>query len=50
MTCSRCGGEDHNVRTCEFSEEQASDFGGDECEDCIYELSGNYCPECHRGS
>ena len=22
----------------------------DECDaDCIYELSGNYCPECHRG-
>lgn len=22
----------------------------DECdEDCVYELSGNYCPECHRG-
>jgi hypothetical protein len=46
MACSRCGDPDHNVRTCEFEDEGDAD----ECDsDCLYELSGNYCPECHRG-
>ena len=47
MACSRCGDPDHNVRTCDHPEES---YDADECDsDCLYELSGNYCPECHRG-
>lgn len=46
MACSRCGDPDHNIRTCEEDEWDDED----ECDaDCLYELSGNYCPECHRG-
>ena len=53
-TCSRCGDEGHDVRTCE-SPFALSDYrtSSSECvagKDCLYELSqGNYCPECHRG-
>jgi hypothetical protein len=50
-TCSRCGDEGHDVRTCE-APFAMSDFrsSSSECdEDCLYELGGIYCPECHRG-
>ncbi len=45
MACSGCGDEGHNIRTCPY------DFGADDdCgPDCLYELGGIYCPECHRG-
>lgn len=47
MACSRCGNPEHNVRTCDQPPES---HDADECDsDCYYELSGNYCPECHRG-
>jgi hypothetical protein len=47
MACSRCGNPDHNLRTCDRPDES---YDADECDsDCLYELSGNYCPECHRG-
>lgn len=48
MACSRCNGEDHNVRTCEYTEEEWDSWSPDCDADCLYELSGNYCPECHR--
>ena len=52
MTCSRCGGPDHNVRTCEEPDESYSVYECEvksSCDDCIYEGFGVYCPECHRG-
>lgn len=51
MACSRCDADDHNVRTCDLTEEEVMDSGyRSSCDaDCLYERSGNYCPECHRG-
>ncbi len=50
-TCSDCGEEGHNTRTCPHSAEQEDDFSISESdEDCLYELGGIYCPECHRGN
>jgi hypothetical protein len=44
-TCSRCGEEGHDVRTCEEAEMPVRGICD---EDCLYELGGIYCPECHR--
>lgn len=50
-TCSRCGEEGHDIRTCEapFAISSRRSSGGECHEDCLYELGGMYCPECHRG-
>lgn len=49
-TCSRCGDEGHDRRTCEapFAMSSFRSSSGECDEDCIYELGGIYCPECHR--
>lgn|GEM_PF-4605163 len=56
MACSRCGDEDHNVRTCDEPDEASSRYEYEiksscsDGSDCVYEgLGGIYCPECHRG-
>lgn len=47
-TCSRCGDEGHDRRTCtaSFKPSYNRDCPG---EQCLYELGGIYCPDCHRG-
>jgi hypothetical protein len=50
--CPQCGVDFDYFQGLQVHEEIGCEWGedGEECDaDCLYVLSGNYCPECHRG-